>query len=195
MNEAITTLLLNYVAIDLMLYLIYDPWKDPNGTGQPATRPAGGGCRLPFVGHLPGARRHRHCRWSSPLRSGSCAPRPLGLPPAGGRRQPRSRPARRLPVQALLLSAMLGRRRARPASPAWSSFAGAEFKLRQGMTADFGYIAFLASWLARHHPLKVVVAAVAARGHRDRAATACRSTPGCPAATRQRPDGAWCCWR
>ena len=40
-NEAVTTLLLNYVALDLMLYLIYEPWKDPNGSGQPATRAAG----------------------------------------------------------------------------------------------------------------------------------------------------------
>ena len=30
-NEAVTTLLLNYVALYLMLYLIYDPWKDLNG--------------------------------------------------------------------------------------------------------------------------------------------------------------------
>jgi simple sugar transport system permease protein len=27
------------------------------------------------------------------------------------------------------------------------------------MTAGFGYTAFLASWLGRHHPLKVVLAA------------------------------------
>jgi simple sugar transport system permease protein len=39
-------------------------------------------------------------------------------------------------------------------------FAGAEFKLRPGMTLNFGYIAFLAAWLARHDPLKVAGAAV-----------------------------------
>ena len=39
-------------------------------------------------------------------------------------------------------------------------FAGAEFKLRPGMTLNFGYIAFLASWLARHKPVKVAGAAV-----------------------------------
>jgi simple sugar transport system permease protein len=31
-NEAVTTLLLNYVALYLMLYLIYDPWKDLHGS-------------------------------------------------------------------------------------------------------------------------------------------------------------------
>jgi general nucleoside transport system permease protein len=35
-------------------------------------------------------------------------------------------------------------------------FAGAEFKLRTGMTAGFGYTAFLASWLGRHQPIGVV---------------------------------------
>jgi simple sugar transport system permease protein len=38
-------------------------------------------------------------------------------------------------------------------------FAGTEFKLRPGMTFGYGYIAFLASWLARHSPIKVAAAA------------------------------------
>ena len=38
-NEAVTTLLMNFVANDLMLYLIYQPWKDPGGSGQPESRP------------------------------------------------------------------------------------------------------------------------------------------------------------
>ena len=37
--------------------------------------------------------------------------------------------------------------------------AGAEFTLRQGFLANFGYVAFLASWLARHQPLPVAAAA------------------------------------
>ena len=56
-NEAITTLLLNYVAIDLMLYLIYQPWKDPNGSGQPATRSAGRGRPAAAHRHQPGPHR------------------------------------------------------------------------------------------------------------------------------------------
>jgi simple sugar transport system permease protein len=35
-------------------------------------------------------------------------------------------------------------------------FAGSEYKLRPGMALGFGYTAFLASWLGRHHPLKVI---------------------------------------
>jgi simple sugar transport system permease protein len=37
--------------------------------------------------------------------------------------------------------------------------AGAEFKLRQGFGLTYGYIGFLASWLARHKPIRVALAA------------------------------------
>ena len=30
-NEAVTTLLMNFIANDMMLYLLYQPWKDPQG--------------------------------------------------------------------------------------------------------------------------------------------------------------------
>ena len=39
-NEAISTLLLNYVALDLLLFLIYQPWKDPNGSGLCSPAPS-----------------------------------------------------------------------------------------------------------------------------------------------------------
>jgi simple sugar transport system permease protein len=37
-------------------------------------------------------------------------------------------------------------------------YAGMEGQLRPGVAATFGYTAFLASWLARHQPLRVVLA-------------------------------------
>ncbi len=37
---------------------------------------------------------------------------------------------------------------------------GAEFKLRSGFLLTYGYVAFLASWLARHDPPKVALAAI-----------------------------------
>jgi simple sugar transport system permease protein len=46
-NEAVTTLLLNFIANDIMLYLIYQPWKDPNGSGQPQSKPLADGAVLP----------------------------------------------------------------------------------------------------------------------------------------------------
>ena len=162
-NEAITTLLLNYVAIDLMLYLIYQPWKDPNGSGQPATRQLAAAARLPLVGT---SRVHagiyvaviataviwalfRYTSWGFRLRV-------VGGNPEAARRAG-------LPVSRLLLSAMLVGG-ALAGLGGMVHFAGAELKLRPGMTLNFGYIAFLASWLARHKPVNVAAAAVLLAG-------------------------------
>jgi general nucleoside transport system permease protein len=158
-NEAITTLLLNYVAIDLMLYLIYQAWKDPNGSGQPATRSLETAARLPLVGT---SRVHagiyvaliatgviwalfRYTSWGFRLRV-------VGGNPEAARRAG-------LPVSRLLMSAMLVGG-ALAGLGGMVHFAGAELKLRPNMTLNFGYIAFLASWLARHAPAKVAGAAV-----------------------------------
>src|SRR5690606_2568161 len=37
---------------------------------------------------------------------------------------------------------------------------GVEGRLRPGLLAGFGYTAFLASWLARHDPLKAIAASL-----------------------------------
>ena len=158
-NEAITTLLLNYVAIDLLLYLIYQPWKDKRGSGQPATRELAVGARLPLLGT---SRVHagflvavvatavifallRWTSWGFRLRV-------VGGNPEAARRAG-------LPVPALLMSAMVVGG-ALAGLGGMVHFAGAEFKLRPGMTLNFGYIAFLGAWLARHEPLKVAGAAL-----------------------------------
>jgi simple sugar transport system permease protein len=64
-----------------------------------------------------------------------------------------------LPVGQLLLSAMFVGG-ALAGLGGFTHLAGAEFKLRQGFCATYGYIAFLASWLARHRPVRVALAAL-----------------------------------
>ena len=50
-NETITTLMLNYIAIHLADYFIYGPWKDPDSLGFPMTAPFPEAARLPqFAG-------------------------------------------------------------------------------------------------------------------------------------------------
>jgi ABC-type uncharacterized transport system permease subunit len=158
-NEAITTLLLNYVAIDLLLYLIYQPWKDKHGSGQPATRQLAVAARLPLIGTskvhagfliavVATAVIFALLRWTS---------WGFRLRVVGGNAEAARRAG--LPVSALLLSAMVVGG-ALAGLGGMVHFAGAEFKLRPGMTLNFGYIAFLAAWLARHDPLKVAGAAV-----------------------------------
>ncbi|MDE3206168.1 MAG: ABC transporter permease [Acidobacteriota bacterium] len=158
-NEAVTTLLLNFVANDIMLYLIYQPWKDPHGSGQPQSRP------LPHHAQLPGLFASqvntsvvvalvaaaaiwwllRRSHWGFALRvvggNGEAARR-CGLPVS------------KLMIQSMLVGGALA------GLGGMLNLAGLELRLRPDITLTFGYVAFLASWLGRHHPVKVVGAAV-----------------------------------
>ena len=158
-NEAVTTLLLNFVANDIMLYLIYQPWKDPNGSGQPQSRPLAARAQLPHVfnaslevGVLVAAALAVVTWWLLKRTGWGFALRVVG-----GNREA----ARRfgLPVERLLVSSMLAGG-ALAGIGGMLNLAGVELQLRPGITAGFGYVAFLASWLGRHDPWKVVAAAV-----------------------------------
>lgn len=157
--ESVSTLLLNYIALDIMYFLIYDRWKDRKGSGQPATRPLGTDEHLPLIGSN---RVHlglllavaaavvlfvvfRTTTWGFRLRV------------VGGN----SEAARRagLNVSALLLSAMVTGG-ALAGLGGFVQLAGAEFKVRSGFLAGYGYVAFLASWLAKHRPLGVTAACI-----------------------------------
>ena len=155
-NEAVSTLLLNYVALDVLLYLIYQPWRETSA-GQPATRELNDASKLPLVGTTT---VHvgivialvavvvvwallRFTTWGFRLST-------VGGNPEAARRAG-------MPVAKLLLSALLvGGALAGLAGMV--HFAGVEYKLRPGFGSQIGYTAFLASWLARHRPIPVVIA-------------------------------------
>ena len=74
-SETITTLMLNYIAIGFAEYLVYGPWKNPEGFGFPGTRPLPDAAWLPRLGttrvHLRSGDRTHRCgdpgRGVSPL--------------------------------------------------------------------------------------------------------------------------------
>ncbi|GAA3579515.1 ABC transporter permease [Nonomuraea rosea] len=158
-NEAVSTLLLNYIALDVLLYLIYEPWKDTTGSGQPVTRSLEVAARLPLVG---GTAVHAGIVLALLAAAGvwlvlrrTAFGFRLGV--VGGNAEAAARAG--LPVRALLLSAMLiGGVLAGLAGAV--HLAGQEFELRPGITTNLGYVAFLASWLVGHRPLPVVGAAL-----------------------------------
>jgi len=156
-NEAITTLLLNFVAIDVLLFLIYQPWRaDP--AGQPSTKELAAAAKLPV---LTGTRIHvgivlalvavvavwlvlNRTRWG------------YAVSVAGGNPEAARRAGLR--VNALVLSAlMIGGALAGVAGMV--HFAGVEYKLRPGFGHNLGYTAFLACWLAGQRPFPIVLAA------------------------------------
>ncbi len=62
-NEILSSLMLTYVALQVLSYLVGGPWKDPNGRNFPATAPLSAGpdrCRC--------CSRAPPCIWASRLR-------------------------------------------------------------------------------------------------------------------------------
>lgn len=158
-NEAVTTLLLNFVANDVMLYLIYQPWKDPHGSGQPQSRPLAPSAQLPnlfgsqvSVSVLVAAALAAGTWWLLRRSHWGFALSVVGGNPEAARRA--GLPVTRLLVESMLLGGALA------GLGGMLNLAGLELRLRPDITLTFGYVAFLASWLGRHHPLRVVVAAV-----------------------------------
>ncbi|MCC6435508.1 MAG: ABC transporter permease [Acidimicrobiales bacterium] len=160
-SEAVTTLLLNYIALNVMFFLIYDPWKDLAGGGQPTSPAIPVAQRLPLIGSGSMAVHAgilvaliataamwwvlRSTRWG------------FKLEVVGGNAEAARRAG--FAVGLLLIGAMaVGG--ALAGLGGFAQLAGTEFKLRPGFLVTYGYIAFLASWLARHKPVRVAVAAV-----------------------------------
>jgi len=156
-NEAVSTLLLNFVALDLLLFLIYQPWRE-SSTGQPSTRELADAAKIPVVtgtgvnigillAIVAAAAVYfvlNFTRWG------------FRISVAGGNPEAARRAG--MPVAALLLGALLvGGALAGLAG--MINFAGTEYKLRPGFGASFGYLGFLASWLASHKPLPILIAA------------------------------------
>jgi len=158
-DETLTTLMLNYVAILLSEHLYYGPWRDPQGYGFP------GSAQFPveaWLPHLGNTRAHMglifaiiaaailwfvfsRTRWGFELRiigENKTAARYLGIQIS------------RNIVLALLLSGAL------------SGLAGAcevtgiSRRLQQGLSIGYGYTAIIVAWMAQLNPIAVIFVAV-----------------------------------
>lgn len=160
-SEAVSTLLLNYIALNVMFFLIYDPWKDVAGGGQPTSPALPVAQRLPLLGSgnltvhagiLVALVATAIVWWLlTTTRWG------FKLQVVGGNAEAARRAG--FKVGLLLIGAMaVGG--ALAGLGGFAQLAGTEFKLRPGFLVTYGYIAFLASWLARHKPVRVALAAL-----------------------------------
>ena len=157
-NETITSLLLNYVAAIVLNWLVFEPWKDPQSLGQAYSTELIGSQRLPIlwgnrvnIGIVLGPIAAiavffllRRSRWGFRLQvlgGNPDAARRAGFNVAG------------LTVSALLVGGALA------GLAGFVELAGVEGRLRPDIMPGYGYIAFLAAWLARHHPIRVIGAA------------------------------------
>ena len=162
-NEAITTLLMNYLAGLVLTWLVFEPWKDPQSLGQAYSEPLPDESRF---GILWGNRVHlgvlvalvavaavwfalTRTRWGFRLRV-------LGGNPEAARRAG-------FRVGGLAVGAMLAGG-ALAGLGGMVELSGVEGRLRPEFLSGFGYTAFLASWLARHHPVKAVFTSILLAG-------------------------------
>jgi simple sugar transport system permease protein len=154
--EAVTTLLANFIATDFMLFLLYSSWKDPNGSGQPQSKPLAANV---LIGSLPGI--------AVPITflvvllaivavqllfvktSWGFAAHVVGQNPAAAFRSGLS-PKKYAQSAMFMGGALAGLGGA-------LNILGAEAQLRPGITTTFGFIAFLAAFVARGNVIKTAI--------------------------------------
>jgi ABC-type uncharacterized transport system permease subunit len=153
-NEAISTLLLNYLATLLLGWLVFGRWKDPGSTGFPRTRALESVESLPLLW----GRVHigivvavpacllvwaalRYTAWGFQLTV-------LGQNPEAARRA--GFKTGWLSLSALALGGALA------GLGGMLQTSGAEGNLRPGIMAGYGFTAVLAAWMVRQSPLKAI---------------------------------------
>jgi ABC-type uncharacterized transport system permease subunit len=155
-NETISTLLLNYVAILWVDYLIFGPWRDPHGFNFPYTAPFSAGATLPTLGHT---RIHlglfvglavavifffilKYTKWGYEIRVCGESPKAAGY--AGMNF-----------VKNILLVMFLSGGIAGIAG--MTEVSGITQRLQQGISPGYGFTAIIVAWLGRLNPWAIVL--------------------------------------
>jgi len=156
-NETITTLMMNYIAIYLVSHMYHGPWRDPEGYGFPGT------ARFPEVAWLPRfyARAHaglvfaliaaavlwfvlQRTKWGFELRI-------TGQNPEAARYIGISIP--RLILVAMLVSGALC------GLAGVCEVTGVMRRLQEGLTVGYGYTAIIVAWMSQLNPWGVLLVA------------------------------------
>jgi ABC-type uncharacterized transport system permease subunit len=158
MNETISTLLLNYLAILVVQYFVFGPWKDPLSANFPQSEDFPAAAQLPNLGTT---RLHagilialaavailyfilRFTRWGYEMRA------------IGGNWDASRRAG--IPIAAYIIGTLLiGGALAGIAG--FGEVSAIQGRLRPSLSPGYGYLGFLVSWLAGHNPLTIVVMA------------------------------------
>ena len=158
-NETISTLLMNYVAVLLVSYAIYGAWKDPTSLGWPATIPFPKAATVPsvfstrvhaglVVGVVAAVVLHiavTYTRWGIALRV------------LAGNRKVAAMAGFDFVRQTLLVMAIGG---------ALAGFAGIcetsaiQGRLQAGISVGYGLTGFLVAWLSGQHFLRAIPIAI-----------------------------------
>ncbi|MCD8180034.1 MAG: ABC transporter permease [Firmicutes bacterium] len=157
MNETITTVILNYIAYELVSFMVYGPLKDPDSFNWPQTPEISEQLQLPSI--VSGVNAGiiiavifavavwyvtKKTRWGYKLKV--IGSNPLAAVHAGynvGKTQ----------VIAMLISGGMS------GLAGMLEIAGVEMRLRQTTGSNYGYLGFLAAWMAWNNPLAAIITA------------------------------------
>ena len=158
-NEILSSLLLNYVAIIFMEHLYFGPWRNPEGFGFPGTAQIAEAARIP---HYFGTRIHLGLVLAFVLAGLLYAA--LRATPWGyrvraiGLNQRAARYAgfriKRQVVGVMVFSGALA------GLAGMGEVSGIHFRLQQGLAVGYGYDGIIVAWLARLNPLAAPLAAL-----------------------------------
>jgi ABC-type uncharacterized transport system permease subunit len=157
-SETISTLLLNYVAILLVNFFVFGPWKDPESANYPQTAPFPDAATLPAFG---GTRVHlgfifavcflilfyfvlSRTRWGLEMRA-------IGGNPEAARRN--GIPLARYIVLLMFIGGGIA------GLAGMSEVSAIQGQLRPNLSPGYGFAGFLISWMAGGDPLGIVAAA------------------------------------
>ena len=157
-DEVLTTLMLNYVAILFAEHLYYGPWRDPKGFGFPGTPPFPDFAWLPRIA----GRAHlglifalvlavviwfilNRTRWGFELEI-------IGNNPSAAQTQGINI-ARQVLIALLLAGALSG-------LAGVCEVTGISRRLQQGLSIGYGYTAIIVAWLAQLNPFAAILVSV-----------------------------------
>ncbi|MFF2482511.1 ABC transporter permease [Paenibacillus sp. NPDC058071] len=157
-NELITSLMLNYVALLLLNYFVFGPWKDPKGMNFPGSPmftaeqslPVFGDTRLHFglvfalAGVLLYAFLIRYTKWGYELRL-------IGANPEAARNAG-------IPINKHILIVMIISG-AMAGLAGMSEVSGVTHRLMYGISPGYGYTAIIVAWIAKLNPFGLIVSA------------------------------------
>lgn len=158
-NEILTTLMLNYVAIYWMENLYFGPWRDPTGTGFPGTAIFPESAWLPrfpqtriHLGLLFGILAALVLQWAFFRTRWGYEIRVIGENPKAARYAGMNITRHILWVMFLSggLAGLAG----------MAEVSGIHYRLQQGLTVGYGYVGIIVAWLSRLNPMAIIVVAI-----------------------------------
>jgi simple sugar transport system permease protein len=155
LSEVFSTVLMNYIAILAVSAVVFGPWRDPTSSNYPQSRELVPAARLPHVGS---SRVDimifvaiasvvsfdwflRHTRWGLEMRA-------IGGNPFAAVRNG-------VPLNAYIVGGMFAGG-ALAGLAAVEQLSALQLRLNPGLSAGFGYVGFLISWLAGHNPRLII---------------------------------------